>query len=140
MPDTGDVARVLRVDSANTDDLARVHPWLDAETRHLPVAMRHGMGVALEEVVMNVTMHGGSSGAITVVMVSSTDAATLIVEDSGRAFDPTAAPAQEPPTSLADARPGGLGLILLRHYCKDISYARVGERNRLTLRFPLMPG
>jgi hypothetical protein len=38
---------------------------------------------------------------------------------------------------LLDAEPGGLGIKLLRHYCKDISYARESGRNRLTLGFPL---
>jgi anti-sigma regulatory factor (Ser/Thr protein kinase) len=129
---------VLRLDSANRNDLRRLHPWLDAETADLPDPMRHAMHVALEEVVLNVASHAfpaGVSGEIAVSLHASPDAVTLIVEDPGRAFDPTAAPPPVPPNIL---EPGGLGLTLLRHYCKHISYDRAGERNRLTLRFPLV--
>ena len=67
----------------------------------------------------------------------SPNAVTFVVEDTGRAFDPSAAPVPARPASLLDAEPGGLGLTLLRHYCSDLTYERIGDRNRLTLRFPL---
>jgi anti-sigma regulatory factor (Ser/Thr protein kinase) len=57
------------------------------------------------------------------------------VEDAGRPFDPGAAELPARPASLADAMPGGLGLRLLRHHCRDLSYRRTDGRNRLTLRF-----
>jgi anti-sigma regulatory factor (Ser/Thr protein kinase) len=129
---------VLRLDSASRNDLERLHPWLECETRHLPDTMRHAMHVALEEVVLNAATHAfptGTSGEIEVSLHATLDAIALIVEDTGRAFDPTATPPPARPTGL---KPGGLGLTLLRHYCKHISYDRAGERNRLTLRFPLI--
>jgi anti-sigma regulatory factor (Ser/Thr protein kinase) len=135
--DSGDE---LHIDSANADDLTRLHPWFDALARDLPNAMHHGMRVALEEAVMNVAMHAyppNASGEIMVRLRTCPEAATLLVEDSGPAFDPTRASFRERPVSLPDAEPGGLGLPLLRHYCRDISYTRVGERNRLLMRFPL---
>jgi hypothetical protein len=42
------------------------------------------------------------------------------------------------PASLHEAEPGGLGLVLIRHYCRDISYERIGNRNRLTLRLSVL--
>ena len=95
------------------------------------------MQVALEEVVLNIATHGfptGTSGEIAVSLHAAPDAVALIVEDPGPEFDPSTAPAPSRPISL---EPGGLGLTLLRHYCKHISYDRAGEHNRLTLRFPL---
>jgi serine/threonine-protein kinase RsbW len=135
--DSGDE---LHIDSADDDDLARLHQWFDALASKLPNAMHYGMRVALEEAVMNVAMHAyppNASGEIIIQLRTSPEAATLLVEDSGRAFDSTSAPVPERPVSLPDAEPGGLGLPLLRHYCRDISYTRVGERNRLLMRFPL---
>lgn len=135
-----DPGNELRIDSANAEDLERLHPWFDIEARTLPNALRHGMRVALEEAVMNAVMHAfppNGSGEITVRLRISPGAAALFVEDSGRAFDPTAAPSAGRPASLQEAEPGGLGLTLLRHYCHDITYQRVAERNRLMLRFPL---
>jgi serine/threonine-protein kinase RsbW len=128
---------VLRLDSGSAEDLARLHPWLDAAIASVPVAMHYGMRVALDEVVMNIAMHAfppGGSGEITVRLLVSPDTAVLFVEDSGRAFDPSALP-----IPLPRLDPGGLGLTLLHHYCRDIVYRREGEQNRLMLRFPLPP-
>jgi serine/threonine-protein kinase RsbW len=129
---------MLRIDSANATDLDRLHPWLDAEAGDLPTAIRHGISVALEEAVMNVAMHAfpaGESGEIAVALHAAPDGVTLVVEDTGREFDPTTAPSAARPASLSEAEPGGLGLTLLRHYCDNIRYERVAARNRLTLRF-----
>jgi serine/threonine-protein kinase RsbW len=128
---------VLRICTA-PEDLARLYPWLDDEARvlNLPDPMLYGMHVALEEAVMNVVMHASDPGEISVELRRLEDAAELVVEDGGPAFDLTEVVTSERKPSLADARPGGMGLNLMRHYCKDISYERVGERNRLTLRFP----
>ncbi len=37
------------------------------------------------------------------------------------------------PSSLQAARPGKLGIFLVRRYAKSVDYARVGARNRLTV-------
>ncbi len=132
---------VLRIGVA-LDELSKLYPWLDAEAtvRAIPNALTQKMQVALEEAVMNVAMHAygpGGDGEITVRLEMPGDAATLVIEDTGPAFDPTTATERPAPTSLAEARPGGLGLKLLRHFCPDIGYERVDDRNCLTLRFPL---
>lgn len=131
---------VLRHDDHG--DLASLHPWLDEQAAawHLPEAMLHGMRVALEEAVMNAAMHGftpGTSGLIVVRARRDTGMVMLIVEDRGRAFDPTTAGIHPRPETLHDLEPGGLGLTLLRHYCKDMHHERTGGLNLLTLRFPL---
>ncbi len=142
-PDLAEPQPVLHL-RTDTADLARLHPWLDsaAAARDLPPAMLHGMHVAIEEAVANVALHAfgpDQSGDIAVRLCAAPDAAALVVEDGGRPFDPVTAPVPARPARLQDARPGGLGLTLLRHYCRDISYERIDGRNHLTLRFPL-PG
>lgn len=131
---------MLRLDSANADDMERLHPWFDAVAGHLPQSVQHGMRVALEEVVMNAAMHGAAGdapGDVTVRLRIAPECALLCVEDSGRAFDPTRAPTHRQPADLLEAEPGGLGLVLLHHYCHDITYQRLVQRNRVTMRFPL---
>jgi len=137
----GDESAFLRI-TANADDLGRLYPWLadHGATRELPKPVLQRMHVALEEAVMNVAMHAyapGEDGEIVIRLRTSADAACLIVEDGGPAFDPTVAPTRERPESLEAMPVGGLGLTLLRHYCADIGYERIADRNRLTLRFPL---
>jgi len=138
MARAGDESAFLRI-TANADDLARLYPWLadQGATRELPKPILQRMHVALEEAVMNVAMHAYAPGEIVIRLRTSADAASLIVEDSGPAFDPTIAPTRERPESLEAMPVGGLGLTLLRHYCADIGYERIAGCNRLTLRFPL---
>jgi len=139
MPD--DLPEPLRMTSVMAD-LGRLYPWLDDAAKHfnLPPKMLEGMHVALEEVVMNVAMHGyahGTPGEIIVHLGTESGAAVLRVEDYGPPFDPTSVQVPAKPVSLEDADAGGLGLNLLRHFCEDISYVREADSNRLTLRFPL---
>jgi serine/threonine-protein kinase RsbW len=133
-------AAILRIGVA-TADLARLYPWLDAEAapRGVPAAVLGRMHVALEEAVANVAMHAyapGEDGEITIRLLTSPDEAVLVIEDGGPEFDPTLAQPRPRAARIEDARAGGLGLTLLRHFCGDIGYQRVDQRNRLTLRFP----
>ena len=136
--DAGAEAAVLVIESG--EELGRLYPWLDGAARAvgLPGSMLPGMHVALEEAVMNAVMHGfapGPPGRVAVRLDVTHDMAVLVVEDDGRAVDPTLLPTIRP--GPQDSAVGGLGLTLLRHFCRDISYARVSNHNRLTLRFPL---
>jgi serine/threonine-protein kinase RsbW len=133
-------AAILRIGVAAAD-LARLYPWLDSEARAhgVPDATAQRMHVALEEAVANVAMHAyapGEEGEITIRLLTTPDAAVLVIEDAGPAFDPTLAQPRPRAARIEDAQPGGLGLTLLRHFCGDIGYQRVDQRNRLTLRFP----
>jgi NitT/TauT family transport system substrate-binding protein len=46
-----DSGNELRIESASARDLARLHPWFDAQARTLPNSVHHAMRVALEEAV-----------------------------------------------------------------------------------------
>jgi anti-sigma regulatory factor (Ser/Thr protein kinase) len=141
VPAPGDELRI----TSTAADLARLYPWLhDAAAAHgIPENVSQAMHVALEEAVMNAAMHAydeNAPGVIVVRLGMSPSTATLCVEDRGPEFDPTKATPQALPDSLADAMPGGRGLVLLGHFCRDIAYRRDGEWNLLTLRFPLATG
>lgn len=94
--------------------------------------------LVLEELFTNTVTHGypaGADGPIWLALVSHGGAVEVTYEDAAPAFDPlTAAPA--PPDfsrGLADQLPGGLGLALVRGLTTAARYARVGNRNRITL-------
>ncbi|HKT52975.1 MAG TPA: ATP-binding protein [Caulobacteraceae bacterium] len=128
--------------SSTLEDLGRLYPWLDeaATAADVPAALRPRMHVALEEAAANIAMHAypaGETGPITVRLQMRPDAALLVVEDNGAAFDPTTADLGERPKSLAEATPGGWGLDLIRHFCPAATYERRGESNRLTMSFPI---
>ncbi len=88
--------------------------------------------LVLEEALMNRVWHawpqGGEHGIELELRVES-DAVVLVLEDDGVAFDPTAAPTRPAPSSLAEARPGGLGLELSRKAVRSMRYERIGDRN-----------
>jgi anti-sigma regulatory factor (Ser/Thr protein kinase) len=95
--------------------------------------------IALEEVVLNIAMHGNlpaEDAKIRIEYLSTAETISLAVTDPGETFDPTADPSPDRAKNIATAEIGGKGLILLRHYCKDISYRRINNQNQLTLRFP----
>lgn len=102
----------------------------------LPPAQAPSFELALEEVFVNIVMHGSQPGKTAIVVVSLTLAAsglTMMVEDDGPAFDPLQLPAPDVTASLADRPVGGLGIFLVQQVMDSVSYQRVGARNRLTM-------
>jgi anti-sigma regulatory factor (Ser/Thr protein kinase) len=123
-------------------DLARLYPWLDsaAAPHNLAPKLLEAMHIALEEAVMNVAMHAvlpENAPEILVQLSTAPGLAEILIEDAGQEFNPVTAPEKPRPKSLAEAEPGGMGLKLLRRYCTDMGYERIGDRNRLTLRFAI---
>lgn len=58
--------------------------------------------------------------------------ALVTVSDAGAPFNPLAVAPRPQPTSLAEAEPGGLGLIILRSNAMHLSYRFDTGRNHLT--------
>ncbi|MBV9726155.1 MAG: ATP-binding protein [Gammaproteobacteria bacterium] len=92
--------------------------------------------LALEEIFMNVVMHGSSEGEPRQVEVSLALTAaglTLTVEDDGPGFDPLSLPSPNLSASVAERPVGGLGVFLVRRMMDTVSYARVAGRNQLRM-------
>jgi len=102
------------------------------------VAMAFPFEVALEEVCMNVIMHGtrasGSPPELSVSLSLEGDAVIMVIEDDGVAFDPLVVAAPDIDTPLEEREIGGLGVFLVRELMDDVSYAHTGTHNRLTMR------
>jgi hypothetical protein len=60
---------------------------------------------------------------------------TLSIADSGSPFDPTSAAPKARAASLADATPGGLGLVMMRENANRLVYRRSGGRNHIDMLF-----
>jgi serine/threonine-protein kinase RsbW len=103
---------------------------------HLPPAQALPFELALEEVFMNVVLHGTTAGALCEVEVSLTltsDGLMMTIEDEGPGFDPLSLPPPDVTASLADRRVGGLGVFLVRQMMDSVSYERVAGRNQLRM-------
>jgi anti-sigma regulatory factor (Ser/Thr protein kinase) len=103
---------------------------------NLPPAHALSFELALEEVFMNVVMHGTRPGMASKVEVSlavAENGLTMTVEDNGPQFNPLALPPPNVTASLAERPVGGLGVFLVRQVMDAVSYHRVGARNRLIM-------
>jgi serine/threonine-protein kinase RsbW len=103
---------------------------------NLPPTQALPFELALEEVFMNVVMHGAGAGAAPWVEVSlclADDGLTMTVEDNGPQFDPLSLPPPDVTASLAQRPVGGLGVFLVRQMMDAVSYRRVGARNQLSM-------
>ena len=92
--------------------------------------------LALEEVFMNVVMHGSRADHSPHVEVSMTlldGCVTMIVEDDGPPFDPLSLSTPDVKASLEQRAVGGLGVHLVRQMMDGVIYERCGPRNRLRM-------
>jgi anti-sigma regulatory factor (Ser/Thr protein kinase) len=124
-----------------------IGPLRDALDRHLePHGLaprdRYRIDLLVEEVLMNVVLHGfadspsadpHSTPAVDFTVDVQPERVQLGFSDGGKPFDPTTAAPRPPPASLADAEPGGLGLPLLLRFADSLDYRREGGRNHLTI-------
>ena len=99
--------------------------------------------VALDEVLSNIVRHGAREDRPPVISVRfriDADALEAEIEDDGRPFDPLGLPSPDLTSSLAERRPGGLGVHFVRRLMTDVDYSFVDNRNRLVLRRRLARG
>ena len=124
---------------AQAGELAGLNQYLGKfwEASALPPESQFPFELALEEVFMNVVMHGSTPDHVPTVEVSlrrEADDVILSIADTGPAFDPLEAPNPDIGAAIEDRPIGGLGIYLLREMMDEFSYARLDGRNCVTLR------
>jgi anti-sigma regulatory factor (Ser/Thr protein kinase) len=120
--------------------LEQVGGWVDTVTATLGLdeAAGYALRLCVEEATANAVMHGvavadGDAGFVALRVEPVQGALRVVIEDRCGAFDPLRVPAPDRPANLAEARVGGLGIHLMRHYARAMDYERVDGINRLTL-------
>ncbi len=111
-----------------------VFEWL----ANLPLSSRakYSVGLAVEEMASNVIKYGYDDDReheIAVHVAAQDDRVEIVFEDDGHAFDPTGHPKPDLERIVESRKIGGLGIELVRRICENMSYQRVGDRNRLVL-------
>ena len=125
----------VRSDAANLPVLTRFLQEFCLASE-LPPELALPFELALEEVFMNVVMHGSAAAGPPWVELSLTLAPgglTMTVEDDGPRFDPLSLPPPDVTASLGERPIGGLGVFLVRQMMDEVTYNRVGERNQLRM-------
>jgi anti-sigma regulatory factor (Ser/Thr protein kinase) len=125
----------------NGAEVRRATEWLATvcHERAIPQTVAERLVLCLHEVLANVITHGGRTALaapIRMLLEVSRDRAcnkaSVTVSDAGVAFDPRSVPGRTLPKTLAEAPPGGLGLVMIRRSCDWLDYRREDGRNHLT--------
>jgi anti-sigma regulatory factor (Ser/Thr protein kinase) len=124
-------------------DVRLASEWLarDGLAHGVPEADLGRLDLCLNEALANVLAHGAGSAAEQSIRLllrvhsqqPAVGEASVTVLDAGPAFDPTTAVLKAQASSLTDATPGGLGLLMMRKFSDALTYHRENERNVLTV-------
>ena len=94
------------------------------------------LNLALEEAVSNVIMYAYPEGTDGVADIDATvdgKLVTIVIADSGKAFDPTAKEEVDINAGMDERPIGGLGIHLVRTIMDTVNYERKNEKNILTI-------
>ena len=98
------------------------------------VAMK--LQVAIEEMVTNVIYYAypeGTSADITLTAENDDKELTFVLSDTGKPFDPTAAPSADISLNVEERPIGGLGIYMVMNIMDKVVYRRDNDRNILTM-------
>ena len=93
--------------------------------------------LAMEEMVTNVIFYAypeGTTADITLTAESDGQELTFVLSDNGKPFDPTAKEDADLDVNPMDREQGGMGILIVKNIMNEVSYQRLGEENRLTMK------
>ena len=93
------------------------------------------LAIIVEELAFNLVEHGdvGEDGEIELLLAREADAVTIVLTDTGVAFDLRTAESEE----AIPERGGGAGIDLVRAWADVLDYCSDAGRNRLDLRMSI---
>ena len=120
-------------------ELSRVAGFMESVCDELQLDMHVAMKlqVAMEEMVTNVIFYAypeGTSADITLTAESDGQELTFVLSDTGKPFDPTAKEDADIDVNPMDREQGGMGILIVKNIMNEVSYQRLGEENRLTMK------
>ena len=122
-------------------EVRRASAWLalHGEFHQIPQQQVGRLDLCLNEALANILEHGNAGGAdqkialrFECIHIGDTKQAAITVSDQGPPFDVVSAHLPVQPATLAQAQPGGLGLLIIRNCSDTLSYRRSGNHNELT--------
>ena len=94
------------------------------------------INLVLEEAIVNIINYAYRKENHEFIYLSACmheGAIVLVLTDTGKAFDPTAAPDADISLSADERQIGGLGIFLIRQIMNEVKYERIDGKNILTL-------
>ncbi len=142
MAATGTAQTVEHTFAARVEQIGPAASWLSQVCKELEVSEEAiaRLDICVNEVLANILSHGGPGVLAAPVRMQlcveqglEDCAAKLTISDSGIPFDATRSAVRPPPKSLAEAQPGGLGVIMLRANADGLLYRYHEGENRLEI-------
>lgn len=99
------------------------------------------LNLVLEEAVVNIINYAYPKEEHESIYLSARmheGSIVLVLTDTGKEFDPTAAPEADVTLSADDRQIGGLGIFLIRQIMNEVKYERIEGKNVLTLEKKVM--
>lgn len=122
---------------ARLDELQGIETFLESSIAGMPPRVVTHLRLMVEELFVNTVTHGHGGDCeapVDITVRVDSERITLVYEDSARAFDPFACPqSPDPDASLETRGVGGLGVFLVTELAAHYAYARVDDKNRVTL-------
>jgi serine/threonine-protein kinase RsbW len=124
------------------DTVPKALAWLESigERERWPARLAFKLSLCLDEALSNIIMHGFQRAGdgppqprVRLTVLRTDQSVAIDIADNGLPFDPTKRESPELSTTLEEARIGGHGLRLMRHYLKNIEYRRDTDWNHLRL-------
>ncbi len=134
-PDETERHLILHNDIQQIPQLAEFIETIADET-NLDQGLAMSLNLALEEAVTNVILYAypeGSDGLVDIEAIVSKEKLKFVISDSGKEFDPTAAPEADVTLGVEDRPIGGLGIYLVRKIMDSVSYERTDGKNVLSM-------
>lgn len=121
------------------EEISLLAPFIEefASQAGVPEELVFSFNLALEEAVSNVILYAyPSDEEHTASLMARRDgnAVTFILSDTGKEFDPTAAPDADITLGAEEREIGGLGIFLVRQIMDSVEYQRIEGKNILTLK------
>ena len=120
------------------DDIQTLFRMIETfgETNGLPEPKVYVVNLVIDELVTNLVMHGANDGDALnadIHLQLTGDGVTLVVEDDGAPFDPTAAETPDVTAALDERPVGKLGLHFVNTLADAVEYRLNKGRNHLTV-------
>ncbi len=139
LPDKKNTGEVLHLTLHNEiGQISQLEGFMEtvASRTNLDNSVVMGLNLAIEEAVTNVIQYAypkDTDGTVDLDAVIKADSVEFILSDSGKPFDPTAAPKADTTLSVEDRPIGGLGIFLVKNIMDDVKYQWKDGRNILTM-------
>ncbi|WP_317064105.1 ATP-binding protein [Methanoculleus caldifontis] len=121
---------------ADLSALATIAEFLAEELNGSGDELIFALQLAVDEACSNTILYGypdGEAGTITVGCTVDDEAVCVTIADDGVAFNPLNAPQPSLDTPVEERPIGGLGVHFIRTVTDRVSYARIGDRNVLSM-------